>query len=195
MGAGTDRNAIPAGAVDRSRPAGKRGSAAVASAIRQAAEIVAAPRSGMAAERTPDAVGREFGLLEHSLYNYGVPDLTAINRVSAQDRARLGRIIEQTLAAFEPRLKKVKVTQIEAASATQHVLRFQIEGLLDMDPAPELISFDTVLQLSSGEYQVKGDSGAGCPAALLRAGADLPPRHGRGGRSAPARNRAAGHPA
>jgi type VI secretion system protein ImpF len=113
------------------------------------------------ARRTPDAVGREFGLLEHSLYNYGVPDLTAINRESAQDRARLGRIIEQTLAAFEPRLKKVKVTQIEAASATQHVLRFQIEGLLDMDPAPELISFDTVLQLSSGEYQVKGDSGAG----------------------------------
>jgi hypothetical protein len=30
-----------------------------------------------------------------------------------------------------------------------------------MDPAPELISFDTVLQLSSGQYQVKGDSGAG----------------------------------
>ena len=70
-------------------------------------------------------------------------------------------MIEQTLAAFEPRLKKIKVMQLEPASATQHVLRFQIEGLLDMDPAPELISFDTVLQLSSGEYQVKGDSGAG----------------------------------
>jgi type VI secretion system protein ImpF len=35
-------------------------------------------------------------------------------------------------------------------------LRFQIEGLLIMDPAPEHISFDTVLQLASGEYQVKG---------------------------------------
>ena len=40
-------------------------------------------------------------------------------------------------------------------------MRFQIEALLKMDPAPEHISFDTVLQLSSGEYQVKGDSGAG----------------------------------
>jgi hypothetical protein len=29
-----------------------------------------------------------------------------------------------------------------------------------MDPAPELITFDTVLQLSSGEYQVGGDAGA-----------------------------------
>ena len=36
-----------------------------------------------------------------------------------------------------------------------------IEGLLQMDPSPEHISFDTTLQLSSGEYQVKGDSSAG----------------------------------
>jgi type VI secretion system protein ImpF len=41
------------------------------------------------------------------------------------------------------------------------VLRFQIQGLLDMDPAPEHISFDTVLQLSSGEYQVRGEPSAG----------------------------------
>jgi hypothetical protein len=30
-----------------------------------------------------------------------------------------------------------------------------------MDPAPEHVSFDTVVQLSSGECQIKGDSGAG----------------------------------
>lgn len=111
--------------------------------------------------RTPEAVGREFQELEHSLYNYGVPDLTAINRESVRDRNRLARIIEQTVNMFEPRLKRIKVTQLEASSGAQHILRFQIEGLLDMDPAPELISFDTVLQLSSGEYQVKGDPGAG----------------------------------
>ena len=30
-----------------------------------------------------------------------------------------------------------------------------------MDPAPEQVTFDTVLKLSSGEYQIKGDrSGA-----------------------------------
>ncbi len=112
------------------------------------------------ARRTPEAVGREFKELEQSLFNYGVPDLSAINRESARDRNRLNRVIEQTLATFEPRLKKIKVIPVESPSGAQHVLRFQIEGLLDMDPAPELISFDTVLQLSSGEYQVKGESGA-----------------------------------
>jgi type VI secretion system protein ImpF len=110
--------------------------------------------------RTPEAVGREFRELEQSLYNYGVPDLTAINRESTRDRARLSRIIEQTLNAFEPRLKQVKVIPLESATGAQHILRFQIEGLLDMDPAPEHISFDTVLQLTSGEYQVRGDPGA-----------------------------------
>jgi type VI secretion system protein ImpF len=112
------------------------------------------------ARRSPEAVGREFKELEQSLFNYGVPDLSAINRESARDRNRLNRVIEQTLATFEPRLKKIKVIPVESPSGAQHILRFQIEGLLDMDPAPELISFDTVLQLSSGEYQVKGDSGA-----------------------------------
>jgi len=29
-----------------------------------------------------------------------------------------------------------------------------------MDPAPEMITFDTVLQLSSGEYQVTGEPSA-----------------------------------
>jgi type VI secretion system protein ImpF len=111
--------------------------------------------------RTPEAVGREFRELEQSLYNFGVPDITGLNRESSTDRARLARIIEQTLCTFEPRLKRIKVVQLEAASGAVHVLRFQIEGLLDMDPAPELISFDTVLQLSSGEYQIKGDAGAG----------------------------------
>ena len=28
-----------------------------------------------------------------------------------------------------------------------------------MDPAPEQVTFDTVLNLSSGEYQIKGDRG------------------------------------
>jgi type VI secretion system protein ImpF len=80
---------------------------------------------------------------------------------SARDRSRLARMIEQTLATFEPRLRAVRVVAVEATAAARHVMRFQIEGMLDMDPAPEHISFDTVLQLSSGEYQVKGDLGAG----------------------------------
>jgi predicted component of type VI protein secretion system len=35
-------------------------------------------------------------------------------------------------------------------------LNFVIEGLLCMDPAPEPVRFDTVLELGKGEYEIKG---------------------------------------
>jgi type VI secretion system protein ImpF len=111
--------------------------------------------------RTPEAVGAEFRELEQSLFNFGVPDITSLSWDSVRDRNRLARIIEQALSTFEPRLRRTKVVAMGGAAGAQHVLRFPIEGFLDMHPSPEHISFDTVLQLSSGEYQVKGDMGAG----------------------------------
>ena len=111
--------------------------------------------------RTPEAVNSEFQELEQSLYNFGLPDVTSLSWDSARDRGRLARMIEQALHTFEPRLSGIRVVAVEATAGAQHVVRFQIEGMLDMDPSPEHISFDTLLQLSSGEYQVKGDLGAG----------------------------------
>jgi type VI secretion system protein ImpF len=111
--------------------------------------------------RTPFPAGSEFGELEQSLYNFGLPDVTSLSWDSSRDRLRLTRMIEQSVALFEPRISRLKVVPLESVSGARHVLRFQIEGLLEMDPAPEHISFDTVLQLSSGEYQVKGDASAG----------------------------------
>jgi type VI secretion system protein ImpF len=111
--------------------------------------------------RTPEAASSEYQEVEQSLYNYGLPDVTTLSWDSARDRGRLARMIEQALHTFEPRLSAVRVVAVEAAGGAKHVMRFQIEGMLDMDPSPEHISFDTLLQLSSGEYQVKGDLGAG----------------------------------
>jgi len=110
--------------------------------------------------RRPDAAGSEYRELEKSLFNYGLPDITSIAHDSHQDRQRLNRMLEQTLAIFEPRLSRIRVVPLEELTGAKHILRFQIEALLDMDPAPEMITFDTVLQLSSGEYQLAGDFGA-----------------------------------
>jgi type VI secretion system protein ImpF len=110
--------------------------------------------------RTPDPAGPEYAEVSRSLFNYGLPDLNSLNWESVRDRSRLAKVIEEVLHRFEPRLLSVRVVPLEAASGAAHVMRFQIEGMLDMDPSPEHISFDTTLQLSSGEYQVKGDAGA-----------------------------------
>lgn len=105
------------------------------------------------AEPLPDG----FEELPKSLYYYGLPDFTGYSLSSPRDRSRLLRFLEIAIANFEPRLANVKVTPVEVAGVNTRALRFQIEGLLLMDPAPEHVSFDTVLQLTSGEYQVKGD--------------------------------------
>jgi type VI secretion system protein ImpF len=108
----------------------------------------------------PDPAGSEFKELEQSLYNYGLLDVTSMSWASHRDRLGLTKIIEQAVATFEPRINRIRVVSLDSTPGAKHVLRFQIEGLLDMDPAPELITFDTVLQLSSGEYQVGGEPGA-----------------------------------
>ncbi len=110
--------------------------------------------------RRPDPAGKEFKELEKSLYNYGLEDVTSMSWAIHNDKLSLTKMIEEAVAVFEPRISRIKVVSLEAAPGAKHILRFQIEGLLDMDPAPELITFDTVLQLSSGEYQVGGEPGA-----------------------------------
>jgi type VI secretion system protein ImpF len=111
--------------------------------------------------RNPEPAGPEYEETERSLYNYGLPDINSLSWNSSRDRARLAHMIEDAIAIFEPRLDEVKVIPLDTAAGKIQVLRFQIEALLKMDPAPEHISFDTVLQLSTGEYQVKGDASAG----------------------------------
>lgn len=108
----------------------------------------------------PDPAGPEYKEVESSLFNYGLPDVSSLSWAAQRDRQFLTKKIEDVVATFEPRISRLKVVPLEVASGAKHILRFQIQGQLDMDPAPELIAFDTVLQLSSGEYQVAGDSGA-----------------------------------
>ncbi|MFB3813503.1 MAG: type VI secretion system baseplate subunit TssE [Terriglobales bacterium] len=104
--------------------------------------------------QTPFAAGKEFRELSNSLYNYGLPDLSAISAQSVYDRKRLVQSLQATVETFEPRLADVRVT-MESMPANTRMLRFRIEGLARIDPAPEQVSFDTVLELTSGEYEVK----------------------------------------
>ena len=107
--------------------------------------------------RNPDEVPETHEELYRSLYNYGLPDVTSRGINSPRDRQRLLRLVEQTIEIFEPRLMGTRVRALESAGSGPRILRFQIEALLKMDPAPEQILFDTVLQLNSGEYQIKGE--------------------------------------
>jgi type VI secretion system protein ImpF len=89
-----------------------------------------------------------------TVINFGLPDITSLGLASASDQRSLRLAIESCLRVFEPRLTDVHVT-LESSDTADRRLRFHIEGNMRLDPAPEEISFDTVLELSSGEYKVK----------------------------------------
>jgi type VI secretion system protein ImpF len=110
--------------------------------------------------RIPDAAPESMAELSQSLYNFGLPDFSSMSLNSPKDRNQLLAELENTVALFEPRLKDIKVSLVETPGVNTRMLHFQIEGMLMMDPAPEQISFDTVLQLTSGEYQIRGERSA-----------------------------------
>ncbi len=58
--------------------------------------------------RNPDEVPETYEELFRSLYNYGLPDVTALSLNSPRDRQRLLRTIEVAIAIFEPRLDQRK---------------------------------------------------------------------------------------
>jgi len=86
--------------------------------------------------------------------NYGLPDITSLGLLSASDHNTLRSAIATCLRNYEPRLTDIHVT-LEAPDVADRRLRFHIDGNLRLDPSPEEIAFDTVLELASGEYKVK----------------------------------------
>jgi type VI secretion system protein ImpF len=98
----------------------------------------------------------ELPLLADSLLAYGLPDFTNLSVKNAEDQNDLTHAIEVTLKRFEPRLENI-VVSVANASVLERAFRFKIEARLRIDPVPEPISFDTTLQLGSGNFAVKGD--------------------------------------
>ena len=105
--------------------------------------------------RTADTPPEDLTEVTNSLYLYGVPDITSMSRDSLAARKRLLRHIEETLAQFEPRLTDVRISLLDLdGEHRRRELRFVVEATLQLDPTPEQVMFDTVLEFSSGQYDI-----------------------------------------
>jgi type VI secretion system protein ImpF len=96
----------------------------------------------------------EFTEVHRSIVGYGLPDLTSLEAITPQQRADIGRVLETTIAQFEPRLRDVRASLSDPGDGKSRSIRFRIEARLCLDPAPE-VAFDTTLELSTGHYSVK----------------------------------------
>ncbi len=93
--------------------------------------------------------------LQRSLYHYGLPDVTSLGRDAPASRARLSAQIEEALTLFEPRLASVRVSIPEEAVDARRQLHLRIQALLLLDPEPVRVSFDTVIDRTSGEVGLR----------------------------------------
>ena len=89
-----------------------------------------------------------------SIVVFGLPDLTSLEAHTADQRAEIGRVLEAIIARYEPRLRHVKATLLEAGDPLQRTVQFRVEARLSVEPAPE-VAFDTILELTTGHSTVK----------------------------------------
>jgi type VI secretion system protein ImpF len=102
-----------------------------------------------------EEVSAEFTEVSRSLLTYGLPDILSLNVLNEHDRYRLRRALELAITTFEPRLERVRVTLIPPQQYERR-LHFRVEALLLVKPAPEPVVFDTMLQLNTQKYEVRG---------------------------------------
>ena len=105
--------------------------------------------------RTPEPAPDSLGELQDSLYDYGLPDITSLSADSPEVRMQLARRIEKAITLFEPRLADVKISVTDTGEGGSRQLRFLIEGMLRMEPNPEQVAFDTILDTTNCNFEVK----------------------------------------
>ena len=103
--------------------------------------------------RPPIAGIEDYSLAKHTVLNYGLLDLSSLSTASSSDQRRLQAAIAEAVAHNEPRLRDVNV-RLQEGDLTKKKLRFHIEARMEIKPMPEEIAFDTVLDRSTGEYEV-----------------------------------------
>jgi len=97
-----------------------------------------------------------FQEIELSLLSYGIPDITGADLASAQRREEFRRVLERVIRHFEPRLTKVSIKLLEQGQPLDRTLRFRIEGVLNVEPVPEPVAFNSAVEPATGNVEVKG---------------------------------------
>jgi type VI secretion system protein ImpF len=100
---------------------------------------------------------RELTELPASPLGYGIPDFAAgvFNNQGERDRLRLE--IEATIRRFEPRFLSVRVHLIDDGQRLDASLRLRIEAVLHADPAPEQVTFDTIVDTVNDNVRIRAN--------------------------------------
>lgn len=100
----------------------------------------------------------ELAELKVSVVNYGIPDIRGADLGTGAGRKYFARLVQEVIRKFEPRFQQVRVDLLDNSDPLDRILRFRIEAMLRVDPAPEPVVFDSALQPATGNVEVRGTS-------------------------------------
>ncbi|MHC4644357.1 MAG: type VI secretion system baseplate subunit TssE [Planctomycetota bacterium] len=103
----------------------------------------------------------EFNEAARSVLNYGIPDLFGTT-VSGISEVELAARVKQTIQYFEPRIAPRLLFVRMVSPSDQAYIRtvsFEIEGELWAQPLPDHLFIKTEVDLETGHYKWKGESG------------------------------------
>ena len=86
-----------------------------------------------------------------SVFNYGLPDVTQLR---SHDANSVLLAVLKALRTYEPRIRDPRVHLVRLDDLSRSI-RFHIDGRMALEDSEEEISFDTVLEIVSGGYEVK----------------------------------------
>ena len=109
------------------------------------------------AKRRETEFSEEFIELRQSLLMFGLPDFTSMSLRDPHEQNRLRREVESMIRQFEPRLAGV-IVRLDARGEFDSQLHFRVDAQLKMEPEPEPVSFDTVLEADTCHFVVVGEN-------------------------------------
>jgi type VI secretion system protein ImpF len=95
----------------------------------------------------------QLGEEERSVVNYGIPDFSSLSPHNADDHALIASIVGQTITAFEPRLRQVRV-EVGPAFTAESALCLNIGAELVVGMFAEPVSFPVTLNSKSGTAEM-----------------------------------------
>lgn len=100
-------------------------------------------------------------LVEKSVINYGLPELTGITASSA-DVSSIERQLRQSILDYEPRILKntLRVRVVTSDEMNHNALAFEIHCEVWGDPVPERLYLKTEVDLETGEFKISESVGA-----------------------------------
>ncbi len=107
------------------------------------------------ARRPWRSVPAGFPALRQSPLGYGISDFTAGAFNDRRQREVLRAEIEEAIRRFEPRLTQIQVQLADDGDLLRTTLHLRIEALLRVDPAPEPITFDTMVDTTTADVTLR----------------------------------------